>query len=675
MKREDYNDFMPPEMRKEGKKKKVDLKRLNIRYICAAALLLIIWGLFSAGVFDGAVKAFRTAFLIKAGNTGGNIKNGGFAAGGKDVVYYTGIGESIGIYKIEEKNKQVEKICSDAASHLNISGEWVYYINLSDEGRIYRVREDGSSRMKITEDSAAQMYISNKSIYYINISDESKLYMIDMDGSDETVVVETQTRAFALAEDYIYYINASKGYGLYRSNLDGKREIEIIDSEISSVFIEDEDIYFTYFDTGDMVFKIRTDDTEPFAINLGQLGFNINGEFGYSVSGTDSIRAVNLKDASQEKIYKCKGIRGNLNLVGNWIYYFDYNDMLHRMNRDGSSDEILKTEVKSDPAKTVEEAARPVFQCSNQGYIQLQEGMGIQGDWIYYAEKAPIMNLYRIGRDGSGKSRLGIVNAENLRIYGEYIYYTRAVDKRLCRARMDGTQDMLFLNINVNFYEIADDWIYYVDQNDRNIYKICMNGSNKTKIANQYTRTLIIAGEWIYYNDLKGNIYKVSRDGKNNSMIAKCSSLFFSVEGDYIYYIDNLKGMNLFKVRNNGKENTLLSSEGVVDYISSGDYIYARITRGLNTYSIYRIRKDGKEEKVLVESSAWVMGKNDDWIYYFDNKAGCINKINIDGSGKSKIVDGTAAYINISDGWIYYRSVNNAINRFNEGGKGKERLE
>jgi hypothetical protein len=105
-----------------------------------------------------AEVSYTPAAANFAGNSSGNIANGGFASIQGEWVYYSG-NPGAGIYKTQKGELSSGMLINNHfASCINVNGNFVYYINKASN-TLYKVKTDGSNPRKLNNDSVGTMHV------------------------------------------------------------------------------------------------------------------------------------------------------------------------------------------------------------------------------------------------------------------------------------------------------------------------------------------------------------------------------------------------------------------------------------------------------------------------------------------------------------------------------------
>lgn len=135
----------------------------------------------------------------------------------------------------------------------------------------------------------------------------------------------------------------------------------------------------------------------------------------------------------------------------------------------------------------------------------------LYNDYLYYADRS---DIYRIGTDGRGKTRLYNGNAADasiIGISGEYLYFYFSMEGQVFRVNVKGYQKKLLAQ-NVSEVKLLGDHIYYIvkginditdiDSTDR-LFSMATDGTNKKELHASYDLyDLVSNADGIYFIDL-----------------------------------------------------------------------------------------------------------------------------------------------------------------------------
>lgn len=285
---------------------------------------------------DAAMEVLRA----KAGNTSGNITNGGSVAQQGEWLYYISNWDDV-LYKVRTDGEGWTKICDDEIVNLNVLGNVIYYRNWSDEGALYSIHTDGTKRTKLTADSVFHPIVSGGWIYYFNDSDNGRLYKIRTDGRGRTRLNGDESQYANLVGDWIYYTDL---YDIYKVRTDGKEMFRVMDCGSGCGYLVIDGDWMYYCDEVDYgrICRARTDGTEQTVITGDLSGyFNIAGGWIYysNYSDGEKLYKVRTDGSGRTKIGddECRDIC----IVEDWIYFCDGYDYF-RIRPDGTQWQKVK---------------------------------------------------------------------------------------------------------------------------------------------------------------------------------------------------------------------------------------------------------------------------------------------------------------------------------------------
>lgn len=242
----------------------------------------------------------------------------------------------------------------------------------------------------------------------------------------------------------------------------------------------------------------------------------------------------------------------NLNVVGNWIYYYDINSFRmckEQTNGDGNYEEIsnidlgIDSQVVGDWIYYNSENRDGFYKIRTDGKRK-KRIMKKDSCYLFYVDSKKIFftshfmsadsqGLYSVDINGKGKTLLVPANIGDiacLNVDEDWVYYinfSSIPDNKnlgVWKVRKDGTEKTKITE-DIGTINVADGWVYYANSNDNNsLYKIRTDGTEKTKLHSDTTDQINIAGEWIYYpimksDGLRGDLYRIRTDGTDRQRV------------------------------------------------------------------------------------------------------------------------------------------------------------
>lgn len=298
--------------------------------------------------------------------------------------------------------------------------------------------------------------------------------------------------------------------------------------------------------------------------NLAAKGFVAQqGDWIYYTNNTEAIYKMKTNGTGKVKLSDAKSVY-DINVVGDWIYYIDYESTL----------DISICKMKTDGTDTVK-----LLSANDLCFLN------VVGDWIYYTSKD---ELYKMKIDGTGKAKLSNDVVSIINIVGDWNYYT-SYNYGLYKMKTDGTNNIDLNDDNhVENINVVGDWIYYTKFDDSlgfyQIYKIKTDGTGNIKLSDNQKNQIPcinVVDDWIYYTSINDHskeqedynnndtlkpvpenfatLYKMKTDGTEKTKLEdKCDS-FINIIGGWIYYsIGESSNDGLYKIKTDGTGKQLI---------------------------------------------------------------------------------------------------------------------
>lgn len=260
----------------------------------------------------------------------------------------------------------------------------------------------------------------------------------------------------------------------------------------------------------------------------------------------------------------------------------------------------------------------------------------VSDGYIYFIENK---ELYKINVDTGEKTALSISNPYFVYVQDGWIYYLIKMEKpkiniyNFYKKNTDGTGEAIICEISLLLTpQAANGWLYYISYPGRTLYRIRLDGTEAMQITDAYITRFNIVGNWIYYIN-SGSLYKMKTNGANNTKINNEEVKSFS-----IYSISVEKRWIVFH---------------------AGD-IWGSMDLRPESYTIYRMRTNGRRLETVGEEKAYELVMKDGWIYYTnyaDNRK--LYRIRPDGRGKTKLSEDAVFDIFFMGKTMYYSGSTN----------------
>jgi hypothetical protein len=574
-----------------------------------------------------------------------------------DYIYYCNYLEDGAIYKISTDGTNRTKISSDFAYMMQVADGWIFYQDSLDSYRLYRMDLNGNNKVRISDDMPADINIYKGYIYYSNLSNYGEIVRINLDGSGRVNINDEYSSCLSIANDWIYYQNEEDYKALYKVKINGTGRIRI-KSEIGIDFnVVDSWIYYSNINDNNKLYRLSTDGTKnerltDFAVSK----INVSGNRLFFLDRESGVYLFSLNLNKTGLVWF--GVDTKIALVENMVESvgqgdsYSFPEIVTATMSDGSK---LLYEVKWDEqALDTTKLGIYSFKGHIEGYdsdINLtvnivergnsnanlsRSGAFAEKDGFVYFNNVKNYKLYKIKSDGTSKSFLSDDHPSFIQVIGNWVYYLNKSDgDKLYKINVDGTGRTSVSDDSMSYVNIVGDWVYYSNSSDYNyLYKMKFDGSSKTKLSSENVYKINTMGDWLYYISATDNnrLYKMKKDGTQRTLLYEYSIDNLIVSGSKIYlsnsswYSMDLDGRNMVKIDLGAGVTSDISVDGDKVYYSNqntysriyvkdtitglnkklsstyasgihilGNYIY--YTNEFDSGKIYRINKDGSEEK------------------------------------------------------------------------------
>lgn len=293
-------------------------RRAKIIVLSILAVILV-----AAGVY---IYSYINRFVYNdpnlAGNTAGNINNGGLFC------EYNG---------------------------------YIYFSNPYDDGALYRMNSDCTNARKLSDDHVAYINVDGNHIYYVrNNSGPDRaasilhgylfgLYRCELDGSNPAGLYEKQSGTAALCGNYIYYqhynTKESPSFTLYRAKIDGSEDVKVSNTTYEPSSYYNGRLYFANIDENHNLCSLDV-NTGSISTVLEANAYmaDMEGQYIYYIDMNDNYALMRYNTANRIKEKLIDGRCVHYNVYGTNVFAMIEGDDVHgiyRMNVDGSQKELI----------------------------------------------------------------------------------------------------------------------------------------------------------------------------------------------------------------------------------------------------------------------------------------------------------------------------------------------
>ena len=258
------------------------------------------------------------------------------------------------------------------------------------------------------------------------------------------------------------------------------------------------------------------------------------GEWIY-LSGSKSLIKINKETGQNIEVCKFEHNIYNINVVGDWIYYYSFADGIYKIRTDGTNEQEI------------------VGLSDDCNLLFVEEGYIYYGLSLYEEDQLYKMNI--------AENRTEKILAENVMGYiitENYIYYSMFEGGALFRTNKDG-QDKTSIPLDfLRGMDIKEDIVYYLNQYSQ-LYKTDINNVSAKTLLSEDISNFNVSGDWIYYlqktKTTKYDLCKMKTDGTEKMVLTSAEYASINVVGDWIIVLgDGVK----YRIKTDGTVNEII---------------------------------------------------------------------------------------------------------------------
>ena len=536
-------------------------------------------------------------------------------------------------------------------------GDWIYFSDGNDTYGLYKIKKDGTSLTALSkEDYPSSINVVGNWIYYACSYTDFEgnhrwgIAKMCVDGTKKQILLSNiNVLGFRIEGDYLYLINGDDNESIYVAKTDG--------TGLKKLTSHPSNRYINYF---------VVSDGYVYYNNIYNYSGEYYGFYRVKNDGTD-FKAYGtycfFTEVKDDYIY-CQ-------------FPYDPDFKLYKMSVDGSETKLVIDDILD-------------------GYI-------VTDNYIYYENYNENYALYRINKDGSGKTLIDNSHCTIVGSFGDWVvYHNEKLVRYLVKPGSTEKIEMKFINLALyaDKYGIKPyvedlskrgnsvannrgraiaakegEWIYYIKPVNPNsiqysyagkIYKAKEDGTGETLVCSDLASNINVKDGWIYYTKYifgqHDPIYKIRTDGTGKTQLKtdiKGNQDYLQIVGDWIYYKEGYMGRDIMRMKLDGSNRQSLVTnidDLVQDFLVVGDWIYYSKTDPVkdNYYSIfpYKMKTDGSMKSRIDDEPSAGMIVFGDYIYLgFGRMYESDRTVKIDGTEKAV---STLNVVNMDEEWIYY---------------------
>ncbi|MDE5802753.1 MAG: DUF5050 domain-containing protein [Lachnospiraceae bacterium] len=158
----------------------------------------------------------------------------------------------------------------------------------------------------------------------------------------------------------------------------------------------------------------------------------------------------------------------------------------------------------------------------------------------------------------------------------------------------------------------ADGWYYYCSQLDHYyLYRAREDGTEQTLLAKVMTESIYVDGDTVYFLNTNDDmmLYRVGTDGSGLCRLSDISLPYLKVWGDYFYF--SCAG-SLYRIKKDGSSQELLVEGNVRQFVTDGERLtYILEDREARKYRLYYADMNGENRSAIWELSSEKISRSD----------------------------------------------------------------
>lgn len=284
-----------------------------------------------------------------AGNTTGNIYNGGYFVESNSTVYFANPYDNGNIYVMDSDQQNIHRLFGGNNSFLNIAGNYLYCYSASSgaqndlgyvlNGRgLYRSRIDGKKTYSLTKCETDSMILVGNHLYYTVFEDDSKnkdqaivtVHSVTTGNEDEKTVINEHVKIGGYNSGILYYNGMDNDHYLHGYNIASGTSSDIFNESVYLPTVYNGYIY--YLDLNDHYHLKRyslSDESIEVIVDERVDLYNLYGDIIY-------YQNCNPDDYALKRVYTdgtglevvANGVYKNICATSSYVYFTEFNNEL-----------------------------------------------------------------------------------------------------------------------------------------------------------------------------------------------------------------------------------------------------------------------------------------------------------------------------------------------------------
>lgn len=217
-----------------------------------------------------------------------------------------------------------------------------------------------------------------------------------------------------------------------------------------------------------------------------------------------------------------------------------------------------------------------------------------------------------------------------------------------------------------------DGMIYFANPNDANhLYQMNVDGSNVKKLSDDSAAFINADENYIYYARTGDNsesdfaflhinthsLCKIRRDGKGEVKVLDTDPcMYASLVGNYLYYVhyNATEASTLYRIKNDGEEKKMLFPEPYFTCSTAQRFIYYNGLDG--NHNVYRYDTATGAQDLIYEGNCWMPIVEGNSLYFMDcDTSYSLTKVDLSTREKIILANDWVDCFNVHNGTIYFQ--------------------
>lgn len=307
---------------------KKKLKIFLIIFVIVAILVLL-------GVLSSMADKIKFSESTTAGNTPGNMNNGGYFCEADGKVYFANPYDNGTLYCMNPDETEIEKLLAVKVKYICADENYLYYYQLSSSGQsglgyvistygIYRTTFNMKKKACLTNDVVFDMQLLKNHIYYSTVADGTPQFRkVKIDVSENKLLDFQPTNPACAANGVIYYSGTESNHYLYQLNPDTNASSVVWEGNIWDPVYDNGYIYYMDVENNYRLCRYSLSAGEVEILTHDRIDcYNVGGGYIYYQSNSSSLPALKKMNTDGTNVeIVSEGNYTDINMTSRYVYF------------------------------------------------------------------------------------------------------------------------------------------------------------------------------------------------------------------------------------------------------------------------------------------------------------------------------------------------------------------